>query len=350
MSDGGSVPAVAVTLGDPAGIGPELIAKLVAGADVAERAQVVVVGDRWVWEDGQRVAGTRAALREIASWDRVRTGGPESPCLFAVDTVRPDQVQRGVAGPAGGASVLRALRFCLDAARAGHIDAVCFAPLNKFAMKQAGLAFPDELHFFAEYLGVRGFVCELNVLDGLWTTRVTSHIPLKDVPPALSPPRIKEAARLLYRALRAAGVERPRLAVAGLNPHAGEGGTCGREEIEIIEPAIREARAEGVPMDGPFPADTIFRRALAGLYDGILTMYHDQGQIAMKLMGFERGVTVQGGLPVPITTPAHGTAFDIAGQNKANVEAMSRAFALACRLGASRAVDQPQPPATRRVE
>ena len=333
----GSLPVVAITLGDPAGIGPELAAKLIARPELMRQANAVVVGDRWVWEDGQRVAGARTPLREIVSLREARAWDePGTPCFLPIETVRPDEVQRAVASAAAGASVLRALRVCLDAARAGQIDALCFAPLNKFAMKQAGLKFPDELHFFADYLGVRGYVCELNVLDGLWTTRVTSHIPLKDVAGALSPDRIKDAARLLHRSLQAAGIERPRVAVAGLNPHAGEGGTCGREEVDIIAPAIREAREEGLPMDGPFSPDTIFLKARAGLYDGILTMYHDQGQIAMKLMGFERGVTVQGGLPVPITTPAHGTAFDIAGQNKANVEAMTRAFAIACRLGASR--------------
>jgi 4-hydroxythreonine-4-phosphate dehydrogenase len=331
-------PTIALTLGDPAGIGPELIAKLAARGNLMRQARVVVVGDRWVWEDGQRVAGTRTALHEVATIGEARTWDePGTPSLYPIETVRPNEVRRAEAGPAGGASVLRALTVCLDAARAGEIDAICFAPLNKLAMKQAGLAFADELHFFADYLGVRGYVCELNVLDGLWTTRATSHIPLKDVAAALSRERIRDAARLLHRSLRAAGVERPRIAVAGLNPHAGEGGTCGREEIEIIAPAVREAGGEGIPMDGPFPADTIFLRALAGLYDGILTMYHDQGQIAVKLMGFDRGVTVQGGLPVPITTPAHGTAFDIAGQNKAGVEALSRAFAIACRMGTSAA-------------
>jgi 4-hydroxythreonine-4-phosphate dehydrogenase len=335
---GAPAPTVALTLGDPAGIGSELIAKLTARGELMRQARVVVVGDRWVWEDGQRVAGTRTALHEVASIAEARAWDePGVPCFVPIDTVRRDEVTRATASAAGGASVLRALGVCLDAARAGEIDALCFAPLNKLAMKQAGLKFPDELHFFADYLGVRGYVCELNVLDGLWTTRVTSHIPLKDVAGTLSRERIKDAARLLHRSLRAAGVEQPRIAVAGLNPHAGEGGTCGREEIDLIAPAIREAGAEGISMDGPFPADTIFLRALAGLYDGVLTMYHDQGQIALKLMGFDRGVTVQGGLPVPITTPAHGTAFDIAGQNKANVEALGRAFAIACRMGAAAA-------------
>ena len=330
------LPTIALTLGDPAGIGPEIVAKLVAGVELMHQARVVVAGDSWVWEDGQEIAGTRTELHRIGSIAEARTWDqPGVSCFFSIETVRREEVTRATAGAAGGASVLRALTICLDAARAGEIDAICFAPLNKFAMKQAGLKHPDELHFFAEYLGVRGYVCELNVLDGLWTTRVTSHIPLKEVSAALSRERIKEAARLLHRTLRAAGVEQPRIAVAGLNPHAGEGGTCGREEIDVIAPALEEARAEGVPMDGPFSPDTIFLRARAGLYDGILTMYHDQGQIALKLLGFDRGVTVQGGLPVPITTPAHGTAFDIAGQNKANVKALARAFAIACQMGAS---------------
>ncbi|HKX18214.1 MAG TPA: 4-hydroxythreonine-4-phosphate dehydrogenase PdxA [bacterium] len=329
------LPTIALTLGDPSGIGPELIAKLVARNELMRQARVVVVGDRWVWEDGQQVARTRTELHDVASIGEARTWEePGVPCFFPIETVRRDQVTCATATAAGGASVLRALSACLDAARAGEIDALCFAPLNKLAMKQAGLRHADELHFFAEYLGVRDYVCEINVLEGLWTTRVTSHVPLKDVAAMLRGERIKQSARLLYRSLRAAGVERPRIAVAGLNPHAGEGGTCGREEIDVIAPAVREAAAEGIAMDGPFSADTIFLRALAGQYDGILTMYHDQGQIALKLMGFDRGVTVQGGLPLPVTTPAHGTAFDIAGQNKANVEALSRAFAMAGRMSA----------------
>lgn len=329
-------PTIALTLGDPAGIGPELIAKLMARDELVRQATVVLVGDRWVWEDAQRVSGSRVPLREISSIDAVRQAEMAGPPLFMpVHTVQPHDVQPGVANTAGGASVLRTLKLCLDAATAGMIDAICFAPLNKYAMKLAGFGFEDELHFFADYLGVHSYVCELNLLDGLWTSRVTSHIPLKDVTQYLTKDRIKDATKLLYRTLRTAGVRDPRVAVAGLNPHAGEGGTCGREEIEIIEPALREARAEGFPLDGPFPADTIFLKARAGLYDAIITMYHDQGQIALKLMGFDRGISVQGGLPVPILTPSHGTAFDIVGQNKANVEAMGKAFLLACRMGTS---------------
>jgi 4-hydroxythreonine-4-phosphate dehydrogenase len=336
-------PAVAVVLGDPAGIGPELVAKLLARPDLMGAATAVVIGDRWALEDGWRIAGTRTAAREIgAAADARAQAASGVPLFLPVETVRQDDVPRAAVSAAGGTAALKALAAGLDAARAGHVDALCFAPLNKLAMKRAGLRFADELHFFADHLGVRGYVGEINVLapgalgpGELWTTRATSHVPLRDVAAALTPDRIKDAARLLHRSLRAAGVAQPRIAVAALNPHAGEGGTCGREEIDVIEPAMREAAAEDLAMDGPFSADTVFLRARGGRYDGVLTMYHDQGQIALKLIGFERGVTVQGGLPFPVTTPAHGTAFDIAGQNKAGVEALARAFTIACRMASA---------------
>jgi 4-hydroxythreonine-4-phosphate dehydrogenase len=202
-------------------------------------------------------------------------------------------------------------------------------------MKLAGMQFPDELHFFADYLKVSSHLGEFNSLGNLWTARISSHVPLKDVALYVTKARILDVVRLLYDALRMAGFEHPRVAVAGLNPHAGEGGSCGREEVDIIAPAVSEANAQGYPVAGPFPADTIFLKARDGHYDGVVTMYHDQGQIAVKLLGFERGVTIQGGLPIPITTSAHGSAFDIAGQNKANVEATVQAFLIACRMGAA---------------
>ncbi|HYF21474.1 MAG TPA: 4-hydroxythreonine-4-phosphate dehydrogenase PdxA, partial [Ramlibacter sp.] len=240
---------------------------------------------------------------------------------------------------AGGASVLQVLDRCMDAALAREVDAICFAPLNKHAMKQGGLKHEDELHHFAEYLGVTGYFCEFNTLDGLWTSRISSHVPLKDVPALLTRERIVEATTLIHRSLQASGVAQPRVAVAGLNPHNGEGGTCGREEIDVIEPAVRELNAAGLPVVGPFSPDTIFLKARDGGLDAIVTMYHDQGQIALKLLGFSRGVTVQGGLPIPITTPAHGTAYDIAGQGRADVTATANAFAIAARMAASRTQD-----------
>jgi len=198
---------------------------------------------------------------------------------------------------------------------------------------------PDELHWFCDVLKFDGPCVEFNVLEGLWTSRVTSHVPLKDVSGMLTQDGIVENIALLTRGLRASGLAQPRVAVCGFNPHNGDGGAFGREEIDIIEPAVERARKEGFPADGPFPADTIFVRATkkdGQGYDGVLTMFHDQGQIAMKLMGFERGVTVPGGLPIPITTPAHGTAYDITGKGIANTGAVKNAFALACKMGTTR--------------
>ncbi|MBB1593852.1 4-hydroxythreonine-4-phosphate dehydrogenase PdxA [Achromobacter sp. UMC46] len=329
-------PVIALTLGDPAGIGAELIARLLAKPEPCQRANIVLVGDAWLWREGQRVAGVQVETQPVDSFEAVRDR-PDTrlPAWLDMDTIAPGQVTVGQAQASGGASVLRVLDACMDAARAGHADAICFAPLNKYAMKLGGLNHDDELHHFAQYLGVTGYFCEFNTLGELWTSRVSSHIPLKDAAAALSVDGIKAATRLIYRSLQANGIAEPRVAVAAFNPHGGDGGTCGREEVDIIAPAVRELNAEGLPVQGPFPADTIFLRAQAGEFQAIVTMYHDQGQIAIKLLGFSRGVTVQGGLPIPITTPAHGTAYDIAGQGRANVEATWQAFLIACRMGAS---------------
>ena len=296
---------------------------------------MVLVGDAWLWEEGQAIAGVNVATRTIHGFDQVRSSPDGSPLFLPVESVRPGETPRSSVSVAAGASVLKVLEMCLDAASAGLIDAICFAPLNKYSMKMAGMKFADELHFFADHLKVSSYVGEFNTLGNLWTSRISSHVPLKDVVLYVTRERILDAVKSLYDALRMAGFAHPRVAVAALNPHAGEGGSCGREEIDIIAPAVSEANAQGYPVAGPFPADTIFLKARDGQYDGVVTMYHDQGQIAVKLLGFERGVTIQGGLPIPITTPAHGTAFDISGQNKANVEATVQAFLIACRMGAS---------------
>ncbi|MCE9665252.1 4-hydroxythreonine-4-phosphate dehydrogenase PdxA [Halomonas sp. M5N1S17] len=327
-------PCIALTLGDPAGIGPELVARLLAERGTADQAAIVVVGDPWLWQEGQRIAGTHLDLPEIDDMAQARE--LSGPALFPLHTLDRDQAEYGQVSPVCGASVLKVLAHCLDAANDGHIDAICFAPLNKLAMKQGGLKHEDELHFLAEYLGVTTDVCEFNTLGNLWTSRISSHVPLAEAARHVTHERIMSATRLIHEALIASGLEHPKIAVAALNPHAGEGGTCGREEIDIIAPAVEACVGAGYPAQGPFPADTLFRRARDGEFDGVVTMYHDQGQIALKLLGFERGVTVQGGLPIPVTTPAHGTAFDIAGQGKANVQAMRHAFDIACRMGRHR--------------
>jgi len=176
----------------------------------------------------------------------------------------------------------------------------------------------------------------MNVLDNLWMSRVTSHVSLRTALDQITPDRIDEAITLADRTMRGAGFDEPRIAVAALNPHGGENGLFGREEIEIIAPAVARAVARGIRCRGPFPSDTVFLKAFAGDYDGVLTMYHDQGQIATKLKGFNRGVTVTGGLRTVFTTPAHGTAFDIVGKGVATTGALEQAVRLCARLASGR--------------
>jgi 4-hydroxythreonine-4-phosphate dehydrogenase len=314
-------PVIALAMGDPAGISPELTAKVVALEEVRAAARIVVIGDRRVFDEGARIA--KAAVAELEFQD-----------LKHLD---PSTIQRGVASKAGGASALANYRHALRMVAEGKADAVCFTPFNKQAMKLADPSYEDEIGFTAGVIGFKGVATEFNVLDKLWNARVTSHIPLAKVSSSLSIDAIVEALELTATALRAAGFNPPRIGVAALNPHAGDGGNFGREEIDIIEPAVKQARAKGLPAEGPFPADTVFVRAKGGQFDAVLTMYHDQGQIAMKLMGFDRGVTVLGGFPFPICTPAHGTAYDIAGKGVANIGATRAAVLLAAEMARRRA-------------
>ena len=328
-------PRVGMVLGDPAGIGPELVAKLLAWSEATDRADIFLVGDRREWRRGIEVAGVDAAVDEVPSIDKAdfATGRAQHQHFELPD--RPD-FPAAAATADGGRYSLATLEIVLDLAKTGRVDSICFAPLNKEAMHSAGIGFEDELHWFAHRLDHPGYVCELNVMKDLWTSRVTSHVALREVADLITEERVYDSVCLIERALRQAGLSRPRIAVAAVNPHAGDGGAFGREEIDILAPAIERAQKQQIAVTGPYPADTLFIKALDGGFDGVVTMYHDQGQIAMKLAGFDFGVTVQGGLPIPITTPAHGTAFDIAGQGRADVEPMRQAFLLACRMGLGR--------------
>ncbi len=334
-----SKPRIALFTGDPAGIGPELSARLLADPATKTAADLLVITSRAVMADAVSVTGSPFAFVGGDGF-AARGRALDAPMLVDWEGASTEGFERGVAGPRNGAWMLDGLRLALQLCREGAADAICFAPLNKAALRAGGMDHPDELHFFCEVLDFHGPCVEFNVLEGLWTSRVTSHVPLKDVSSLITVERVAEGVELLYTGLKRSGLASPRLAVCGLNPHNGDGGAFGREEIDTIGPGVELARSRGYAADGPFPADTAFVRATRkeGGYDGVLTMYHDQGQIAMKLMGFERGVTVPGGLPMPIATPAHGTAYDIAGRGVANDGAMRNAFALACRMaGAARA-------------
>ena len=328
-------PRIALVLGDPSGIGPELVARLLADPATLKTADVLVIADPKEVTKGMEVAGQHTPLTKYSSLEAVSYS--QGFALFGHELDRESGFECGVCNEASGAYALQTLEIALEAVVKGFADAILFAPLNKHALHLAGMQTSDELHWFAEKLNFKGALCEFNVLDGLWTSRVTSHVAHKEVAALITQKGVEHAIDLLNTAIQASGVKAPRIAVCGLNPHNGDNGSFGREEIDTIGPAVINANAKGIPAQGPFAADTLFLKVQGDQrqFDGIVTMYHDQGQIAMKLMGFWRGVTVQGGLPVPILTPAHGTAFDIAGQGKANPGAMKQAFELACRMAQS---------------
>jgi len=317
-------PVIALAMGDPAGISPELTAKVVALREVREAARVVVIGDRRLFDEGAKIAGVM--VHDVEFQD--------------LPLPQPSKIEKSVPSKEGGQSALDNYRHALRMVADGKADAVAFTPFNKQAMRLADPTYEDEIGFTAGVLGFNGVATEFNVLEKLWNARVTSHIPLSSVAASLTVDGIVEALQLTSDALKAAGFNPPRIGVAALNPHAGDGGNFGREEIDIIEPAVKQARKLGLPADGPYPADTVFVRAKGGQFDAVLTMYHDQGQIAMKLLGFDRGVTVLGGFPFPICTPAHGTAYDIAGKGVANIGATRAALLLAAQMACRQAATQ----------
>lgn len=324
-------PRIALILGDPCGIGPELVAKLMADRDTTEKADVAIIGDQNVFDEAVKIADVRVEYKPADDISHEMFSS-DAPILLSNPIFPLEGFQRGQVSKSSGAYQLDCLAKGLDLCKKGIVDGMCFAPLNKEAMHMAGLVHEDESGFFIDELNHTGDFGLLNTLGNLWTSRATSHVSHRQVSELLTEKSVLEATRLLDNALRASGIEKPKIAVAGLNPHAGDGGMFGNEEIDIIEPAVKQAKVEGILVEGPFPPDTIFLMGRDGRYDAIVTMYHDQGQIAMKLMGFDHGVTLHAGLPYPVTTSAHGSAFDIAGQGIANESALRAAFLLACSM------------------
>ncbi len=326
-------PVIALVPGDCTGIGPEQTARILSDGRMASAARLVVVGDARVLELGMRQAGVSFAYTRIGRPSGADWSASAVPVVDLANT-DPALLPRGAVSAESGRLTGETLARAIEFAKAGEVDAITFAPLNKRAMFDGGWRFPDEHKMFAHLLGHRGHFSEMNVLENQWMARVTSHVSLREALDQITGPAIENAIDLAVTTMRKAGIGNPRLAVAALNPHAGENGLFGREEIEIIRPAVEAMIARGFNCEGPFPADTVYLKAFAGAYDGVLAMYHDQGQIATKLKGFNRGVTVTAGLDTVFTTPAHGTAFDIVGQGVADTGAFEAAIRLASRLAA----------------
>ncbi len=309
---------IAILLGDAAGIGPELVAKTCSNGFIQSHCHAIILGDRRVFDQALALIGSDFAYYLIED--------PEVPdfsnelCFYDMKNVNPDDVVLGQVSAITGRAVTQQIDLGIDLWRKGVVGAICFAPFNKASIKAAkGKEFTSEIAYIRQVLDYQGPAGEINHMKHIFTTRAMSHVPMVDIAKYLTKDNIKIAIRLLWSTMKNAGYENPRIGVAALNPHAGEYGTCGNEEGRIIAPSIREIEHEGIFVTGPYAADTIFNRALNhGEFDGVVTMYHDQGQIALKLLGFEHGVSIIGGLPCPMCSPSHGTAFEIAGKGEAN--------------------------------
>ena len=328
-----SKPVIGLMLGDATGIGPEICAKLLASGAASAAADVVVVGDRRVLELGMRDAGVKLGCRVYPDVDAIRWPSEQVP-VIDLGNIDPARFPRGKPSAESGRLTGETLKFMIDLAAAGKLDGICFAPLNKGALHAGGWHYHDEHQMFAALTGHSGFFGEMNVIREFSTFRVTSHVALREAIGMVTPERIESAIRLADGTLRAAGHARPRIGVAALNPHCGENGLFGDEEIRIIRPTVERMRAAGIDCTGPLSSDAIFIKARAGDFEGVVMMYHDQGQIATKLLGFNKGVTVTAGMKTVFTTPAHGTAYDIVGQGRADPGALDHALKLASKLAA----------------
>ncbi|SNY91019.1 4-hydroxythreonine-4-phosphate dehydrogenase [Cohaesibacter sp. ES.047] len=321
---------VAMAVGDVGGISPELAAKIVADPS-ANADDLMIFADRRILEEGAEIADVEITIPTI-SIDQLDGPLPEGTFLIDLANCDPANVKRGEASYEGGLASVQNFRAVLLAVNAGYADVAFFTPFNKSAMRLAQADYVDEIGFIDATIHPKESGREFNVLDEVWNARVTSHIPLSAVASRITEDRVFDSLCLTDKTMKAAGFEAPRIGVAALNPHAGDGRNFGTEDDDIIHPAIERAQAANILVTGPVPSDTVFVRATRGEFDAVMTMYHDQGQIAMKLMGFDRGVTLIANYPFPIVTPAHGTAYDIAGKGIADLGATRNAVNLGRKL------------------
>ena len=318
---------MAITLGDPAGIGPEVVLKALGHGEVFAACRPLVVGDRGVLERAAAWVDMRPRFEGIVE---IGSGRYEEGTVPLMDLANVDLAEAPVgevSAGAGRAAVEYVMRAC-DLAMAGQAAAVVTAPLNKEAMHRAGFLYPGHTELLAERTGAER-VSMLLVGPTLRVVHVSTHVALEEAIRRVRPARVLEVIELAQRSCRMLGIEAPRIAVAGLNPHASENGLFGVQEAEQIQPAIEMARARGWTVSDPQPPDTVFLRATRGEFDIIVAMYHDQGHIPMKLLAFDSGVNVSIGLPILRTSVDHGTAFDIAGTGQASEESMLAAIRVA---------------------
>jgi 4-phospho-D-threonate 3-dehydrogenase / 4-phospho-D-erythronate 3-dehydrogenase len=340
-------PIIAITMGDAAGIGPEITVKSLGEPELRQWCEPVVLGDVGVLEDAARMAGAGLRFRAI---DAPSTWRGDGETVAVIDYANVDRraLRMGVMDPALGEAAVHYTRQAARLALAGEVHGIVSAPLNKEAMRAAGHHYEGATAIFAEEAGVTRHAMIL-ILGAMRLMLLTNHMSLREAIDKVTKARVYEKIMLAHEALVEQGVAAPRVGVSALNPHAGEGGLFGREEIEQIAPAIAQARAAGVDAIGPVPPDTVFFKTKQGMFDLTLALYHDQGLGAVKLLGFGTVVTLLAGLPFIRTSTGHGTAFDIAGKGIANHKNLLEAIKVAAGLGARRMAGAPAVSPTGRV-
>lgn len=329
----GSLPLLAITIGDPAGIGPEIVLKALARPEVHERCRALVIGDVRILQRALDMAERSIPVPRIevasrlvdAQFDRHRV------TVLDVANAPPEECPVGQVSAASGRASVEYVFAACDLALRHEVDAIVTAPINKAAMNLSGHAYAGHTELLADRTKA-GKVSMLLVGRSLRVVHVSTHLSLEDAIARVTRQRVSEVIDLAAQACRALGIDAPRIAVAGLNPHAGEGGLFGDQEAREIVPAIEEARARGLTVSDPQPPDTVFLRAVRGAYDIVVAMYHDQGHIPMKLLAFDEGVNVSIGLPIIRTSVDHGTAFDIAGTWQARDESLVAAIDVALQM------------------
>ena len=322
------MPRIGITMGDPAGIGPEVVLKAVAEEEVKRTCIPVIIGD------AQLLAHTARTLDLQSGYDIVRADEPfpehSEPVIYHLDNISgliEPGIESGTAGKAAGGYIEAAVELCA----AGNIDAVATAPINKRALFLAGYSFPGHTEFFAHLTGAEEYAMAF-VAGNLRIVLLSTHVPLAEAIRLVERDRIVKRINLTNRELQRWGIEKPRIAVAALNPHGAEGGLFGVEEASEILPAIDACRRDDINVQGPFSADTVFLRASRGEFDGVIACYHDQAMIPVKCLSFGEAVNVTLGLPFIRTSVDHGTAFDIAGKGLAEHSSMVAAIKLAAEL------------------
>ena len=325
-------PLIAVTMGDPAGIGPEIIARTFDEGAFRNHNRAIVVGDAGVLERAARLLDLALRANVVAEPEDARFE-PGSVDVIS-ETELPEDLPFGELDARAGDAAFRYVERATRLASEGRVGAIATAPLNKEAMHLAGHKYPGHTEILAELTNTKDYAMML-VTDELKVIHVSTHVSLREAIERARPERELAVIRLAHESLQRLGVESPRVAVAGLNPHAGENGLFGTEDAEQIAPAVAAALEEGIDATGPHPPDTVMMRARTGAYDIVVVQYHDQGHIPIKLMGFDTGVNVTVGLPFFRTSVDHGTAFDIAGTGKADPVSLRAALDLARRLAGS---------------